>query len=544
LLRERGRNHCRLSAGLETPGAGPWSLRGRRSGYAQGLMTRIAAAAVSTHAAGAAERIADQGGNAVDAAIAASIAGMISEPGIVALGGGGFLTIWPSDGSPCTVDGYASMPGKGRDPSRFGSGMFDAWMAYGGGMTTTVGHGSVAVPGALAACQVASTRFGELPWRLLIEPSVDLAERGFPLSVASSRYLEHCHDTIFGWHEPSYGALHDENGRVLQVGETVHVDGLAESLRLIAEFGADVFYTGSLAQKIVADIEAGGGLLTQEDLAGYEAIVRDPLRLEVSGWDIASNPPPAVGGVALAAMIALMDREPVGGWTKEALDRLVKVQRSVLAYRREHLDEAEDLAVEAEILLKMIDANGPAWLDASPSTIHTSVVDERGLACAATFSAGYGSGVMAPGTGIWLNNSLGEIELNPRGLHALVPGERLLSNMAPTVARDESDSVVAIGSPGAERITTAILQAFLNIAHLGMSLQDAVAHPRIHVEFVDGQARVAYEPGPAVEGLGYPTRPFEREDMFFGGVGAVALHADGTMEAGIDPRRSGAAVLT
>jgi len=396
----------------------------------------------------------------------------------------------------------------------------------------------------VAACQAASSGFGKLPWRLLVEPSIDLAERGFPLSVAASRYLEHCHDSIFGWHEPSYTALHDESGRVLEAGATVHIDGLGESLRSIADFGADVFYSGSLAQKIVADIEAGGGLLTQEDLATYEAIVRDPLRLEVSGWDIASNPPPAVGGVALAAMIALMDQEPVGGWTKQALDRLVKVQRSVFAYRQEHLDEAEDLAGEAAILLKMIEADGMAWPAASPSTIHTSVVDESGLACAATFSAGYGSGVMAPGTGIWLNNSLGEIELNPRGLHVLEPGERLLSNMAPTVARDESGSVVAIGSPGAERITSAILQAFLNIAHLGMNLQDAVAHPRIHVEFVDGEARVAHEPGPAVESLGYPTRPFEREDMFFGGVGAVALHPDGTMEAGVDPRRSGAAILT
>ncbi|NIA24699.1 MAG: gamma-glutamyltransferase [Gammaproteobacteria bacterium] len=507
-------------------------------------MTRIAVAAVSTHAAGAAERIAAQGGNAVDAAIAASLVGMISEPGVVALGAGGFFTIWPPDEPPCTVDGYASMPGKGRDPSRLGGGIFDAWMAYGGGMTTTVGHGSVAVPGALAGCQVASTRFGRLPWGLLVEPSVDLAERGFPLSAASSRYLEHCHDTIFGWHEPSYAALHDKSGRVLQVGATVHVEGLAESLRSIAEFGADVFYKGSLARKIVADMDAGGGLLTEQDLAGYEATLRDPLRLEILGWDIASNPPPAVGGVALAAMIALMDQEPVGGWTKEALDRLIKVQRSVFEYRRGHLDGAEDLAAEAEHLLNMIGEEGAAWLATSPSTIHTSVVDESGLACAATFSAGYGSGVMAPGTGIWLNNSLGETELNPGGLHVLEPGERLLSNMAPTVARDGSGSVVVIGSPGADRITTAILQAFLNIAHLGMSLQDAVEHPRIHVEFADGEARVAHEPGLAVESPGYPTRPFDREDMFFGGVGAVALHPDGTMEAGVDPRRSGAAVIT
>lgn len=506
-------------------------------------MTRLAAAAVSPHAAAAAQQIASQGGNAVDAAIAASLVGMISEPGIVALGAGGFLTIWPPDGDPRTIDGYAVMPGKGQDRSRFGGGVFDAWMAYGGGMTTTVGPGSIAVPGAPAACQLASDLYGDLPWSRLVEPSIELARRGFPLSGAAARYLAHCHDTIFGWHDASHSALHDSTGQCLGEGDIVRIPGLAESLEEIANEGARAFYEGRLSERILADVDRGGGLLTVRDMADYEALSRDSFVLDHDRWRVATNPPPSVGGAALAAMLMSMkglDR----GWTPEAVARLVAVERTVFAYRKEHLDGSEDLAREALALLDAIEREGFESLLESPSTIHTSVVDGGGLACSATFSAGYGSGSMPPGTGIWLNNSLGELELNPGGLHSLEPGQRLLSNMAPTIARSDSGAVVAIGSPGADRITTAILQSFLNHVDLGMGLQEAVSHPRVHVELTEDAYLVACEPGMPMDAVDASTRAFEGLDMFFGGVAAAALHPDGTLETGVDPRRSGASYVT
>lgn len=479
----------------------------------------------------------------MDAAIAASLIGMTTEPGIVALGSGGFLTVWPPGGEPVTIDGYAAMPGKGQDASRFGGGVFDAWMAYGGGVTTTVGHGSVAVPGALAACHEASERFGALPWRMVVEPSITLADRGFPLSVAAYRYLEHCHDTIFGWHAPSRRALHDGSGALLGPGELVHIPHLADSLRAIAERGIDVFYRGEIAHLIVDDMNTGGGLLTLEDLETYQVEIREPLRFRVGNWELATNPPPAVGGTTLAALLMLMDGRAEDK-TGDRVDRLIEAQRAVFEYRRDRLDGSDDLASEAAILLESIDTAGMDWARRSPSTIHTSVVDENGLACAATFSAGYGAGVMPPGTGIWLNNSLGELELNPAGLHAARPGSRLLSNMAPTIARDATGSVLAIGSPGADRITTAVAQSFLNFSELGMSLSDAVKHPRLHVEFAEGHPRVAFERELPLADVRYPTRPFDDLDMFFGGVGAAALTSEGSLEVGIDPRRSGHAVVS
>jgi len=507
-------------------------------------MVPIAASTVSEHASAAAREVASHGGNAVDATVAASIIGMVSEPGVVSLGGGGFLTIWPPDAQPVTIDGYAAMPGKGQDEARFGGGVFDAWMGYGGGMTTTVGHGSVAVPGALAACERAVDMYGSLPWANVVAPAIDLAHRGFPMSMAAYRYLTHCHETVFGWHPPSYKALHKADGSLLLPGETVHISDLAETLETIASAGAGAFYRGILAERIIDDMDAGGGLLTLEDLATYEVEVRRPLQLATGEWSIATNPPPAVGGATLSALLLLMSGEPRRAWTKEALSRLVSAQRAVFEYRRDRLDQSEDLVADAAALLRAIGDLGPEWATRSPSTIHTSVVDAEGLACAATFSAGYGSGVMAPGTGIWLNNSLGEIELNPRGPHAREPGVRLLSNMAPTVARTGSGGVVAIGSPGADRITTAILQTLLNFANLGMSLADAVAYPRLHVEFDQGAPRVAFEPGVDLGPIDLATRRFDRPDMFFGGVAAAARHGDGRLEVGVDPRRSGHALVT
>jgi gamma-glutamyltranspeptidase/glutathione hydrolase len=195
---------------------------------------------------------------------------------------------------------------------------------------------------------------------------------------------------------------------------------------------------------------------------------------------------------------------------------------------------------EAARLLELAGAGDLHGIVASPSTIHTSAVDSDGTGCSITMSAGYGSGFMVPGTGMWLNNSLGEMELHPGGFHGLPPGERLFSNMAPTVARSSDGSVLSIGSPGADRITTAISSVLLNFVHLGMSLRDAVAHPRVHTELFGGQPTIAYEPSLPVKDFDdLIARRFPDLSMYFGGVQA-ALHDPraGLFEAA-DPRRDG-----
>ena len=180
----------------------------------------------------------------------------------------------------------------------------------------------------------------------------------------------------------------------------------------------------------------------------------------------------------------------------------------------------------------------------SPSTTHTSAVDSQGLACSISLSSGYGSGVMITGTGMLLNNSLGELELHPQGLEGLTPGTRLISNMAPTIARKSDGTVLAIGSPGASRITTAIAQVLINFIDLGMSLAEAVNYPRLHVEVFEEQVSIAFESGLPLEAIpGFVLREFTQPSMYFGGIQATLWQPATGFVAVADPRRAGGVAI-
>jgi gamma-glutamyltranspeptidase/glutathione hydrolase len=231
-----------------------------------------------------------------------------------------------------------------------------------------------------------------------------------------------------------------------------------------------------------------------------------------------------VGGVVVAAMLRLLDGHPRRGWDAADVEHLVKVQRAVLGHRHAVLDHSTDLERDARAFLDLVDRDRLGVLE-SGSTAHISATDSDGGACAVTVSSGYGSGMIARGTGIWLNNCLGEQELNPAGLHGLAPGRRLLSNMAPTVARHDDGATLAVGSPGADRITTAITQVLAGFVS-GLSLEEAVHHARVHV----------HRAGTPREEVKVETEP----TMFYGGVGATLVTADGELVAVADPRREGA----
>lgn len=484
------------------------------------------------------------GGNAVDSAIAASLVSMVTEPGIVSLGSGGFLTIWPPGGSPIVVDGYVEMPGRSVPADRIGGGVRHVHIDYGGGVNTTVGHGSVGTPGTLAAFGTASERFGRLPWSELVQPALEQAIEGFPLPQASYDYLKYSHERIFGWSEESYEAIHTPEGRLCQVGDTIVIEGLAESLRLIAQQGPAAFYEGEIARLIVEDSLANGGLLGAEDLRAYRPVFREPLEVNIQDWAVATNPPPALGGAALAAMLLLMERSPPGTGRLENLEGLIQVQGAVLDFRHRVLEVSDHVDSDVERLLKAARRGDAEGLMDSPSTVHASAVDDSGMACAITASFGYGSGVMPPGTGIVMNNCLGEVELNPRGLHSWTPGTRLPSNMAPSAGRREDGAVLAIGSPGAGRITTAILQVLARFLYADYSLSEAVAAPRLHVETVNGALRVAYEEGLDVGALPHPSRHFDAMSMYFGGVGAALWEPESGFTLAADPRRQGGTAVS
>jgi gamma-glutamyltranspeptidase/glutathione hydrolase len=239
---------------------------------------------------------------------------------------------------------------------------------------------------------------------------------------------------------------------------------------------------------------------------------------------LATAPPPSVGGACLIAMLRLLGGRPHKVWDDDDNAWLVRIQRAVLGHRLDVFDSSANLAEDAKAFLELIDRDPTPILE-SGSTAHVSAADGDGLACSVTVSSGYGAGMIAEGTGIWLNNCLGEQELNPAGLYGRPAGSRLLSNMAPTVGRNHDGATLAIGSPGADRITTALAQVIAGYVNGRMSLEEAIYHPRVHV----------HRAGRADEQIRVETDL----TMYFGGVGAALARADGTLDAVADPRRNG-----
>lgn len=499
----------------------------------------VAVAAPNLLASQAGEELARAGGNAVDVAIAAMVVACTTEPGICSLGGGGYATVALPGEEPLTVDGYVAMPGLGRE-GPFDPG-FDLYTEYGGGVTITIGHGSVATPGTPQMLLELHRRGGRAPWREVLAPAVDVARAGFPLGTASDYYLDYIHDDLYGWHAPSRAALHHADGTRLVRGETCVVEHLAGTLQTWQD-DPTTFSHGRLAELVVADVAAHDGALGHEDLRAYEPLVRTPLTVELGGWRFSTNPPPAVGGVVLSLLLlGLGEPPPASGWRVEDRRRTVAVLRDVLAHRVDVLDLAEDREAAGLAAVQRVLDGGLAGLTA-PSTCHVSAIDGEGRAVAITCSAGYGAGVMPPGTGVWMNNCLGEQELVRRGRDGYAPGERLPSNMAPTVGRAADGRVLAAGSPGADRITPSMLHVLAGIAG-GMDVQAAIDAPRVHLtRWPDGAERLDVEAdvelpddiAPEVE-----RREFAPHSMYYGGVAVTMAHPDGRLEAAADPRRDG-----
>ncbi len=482
------------------------------------------------------------GGNAVDCALTAALLTMNTEPGVCALAGSAYVTVYVPGDPPITIDGNTAAPGIGLAAELSDHGVVEISLDYGGGITTLVGPGSVAVPGSLAAVSAAWERFGNAQWRDLFTPSIRAAREGFPLSAACHYYLGYSGKPIFGRSEDGFFALHDADSQLLDAGSLVSVPHLADSLEAIAEEGAKVFYHGELGAAIVEHVLAGGGALTRQDLVSYRAIERPSLSVDVGPWSIASTPPPAIGGTTLSALLLACSGLRATGWDRAGLARLIAAQRGILGYRKYHLDLADDIVAAAQDLLTGVGDGTIPSPAVSAATVHTSAVDDTGTACAVTASSGYGSGEMAPGTGIWLNNCLGELELNRRGLEAGPPGCRLPSNMSPSVARC-GDKTLAVGSPGADRITTALHQFFVNHLQFDMPLADAIAHPRLHVDISGEDERLMAEPGLDLPEIEIPVHVTRDLNMYFGGVGAAAFSQHGGFEVAADPRREGGTVV-
>lgn len=495
-------------------------------------MDILAVSGPSLKCAEAGAVLAKAGGNAVDAALSAMMVALVTEIAVIGPGAGGFVTVGGPGHPPVVYDGAMAMPGIGLEAGRLGGGGVPVHLGYGGGVETIVGPGSVAVPGGWAAMGAVWEDYGLAPWREIVAPALDHARRGFPLGSVADYYLNYSFSPIFSLDPRSRAALHNGNRR-RRTGELIWVPGLADALSAISAEGVGVLYRGELGADMSRDLLDRGGIITRRDLCEYRVRKRSPLILGMGKWTVALNPPPAVGGVALAGMLTRVGHQP-----PLSSRRMVDAQLEVLDCRRSWVDGAPEWR---EGVVKM-SAGLPVGLG-SPSTVNISAVDSSGLACAVTLSCGYGSGVIAGKSGMWMNNSLGEIELTGGRFHGEAPGRRLMSNMAPSVMWNSSGEVVAAGSPGADRITTALQSTLLSVIVEGSSLEEAVERRRGHVEHTAQGWRLCYEEGFPVDGLEIPRRVFPGRHMFFGGVSAAWRGSDGSMEAVADSRRVGKGIV-
>ncbi|HVF52319.1 MAG TPA: gamma-glutamyltransferase [Actinomycetota bacterium] len=488
--------------------------------------SRLAIAAGNKAGVEAATSVALAGGNAVDACLASAIMAWVAEPFFASVAGSGFIAVRDPSGTVDIIDGNVAMPRS--VPDAPGQGIRRVFLDYSNGMYTGAGGGAVAVPGVLAAIRTAWERHGRIEWAALFEPAIAIARDGFAFPTTSAYYLSVTWEGIWSQHAPTASLFTDADGRRIAEGEQLYQTELAEALSMIATQGPGAFYSGEIGRAIAETIVEDGGFMTLDDLAAYNAEVRIPLRTSAFGLTIDTNPPPAVGGVVLTHMLSLLDGAPMDE-PEARLSSIIEAGRAAMAYRQEQYQDPEGIASAFEHALKTVRR-------VSPETTHSSAADSDGYACAVTESNGYGAGLSAHG--ILLNNSLGEEELNPLGTHALPPGARCHSNMAPTIAQSEHRTI-ALGSPGADRIVTAIAQTLIRIGIDGDDLGEAVAAPRAHLDSRPDGERLCYEPGLPGEALDYPTIAYDGPHMYFGGVQAAAVDDSGRVTAAHDPRRSG-----
>ena len=498
------------------------------------------------------------GGNAVDACVAGAFAAWVAESPLTGPGAGGFALVVPADGRPPRVaDFFVATPGLGL-PERPGAEMHAIDVGFGGDSETTqvfrIGEPSCAVPGAVAGLEAVHREYGRLPWAEVIRPAVELARGGVELSRAQA-HLHAILDRILRHTDEGTRVYSRPDGGRLQPGDLLRLPDLADTLERIARDGAAALYEGELAAAIVHTVTAGGGVLTTDDLDAYEVVWREPVRIHCFGHEVVSNPPPSSGGVLIAYGLALLDRLGPGAYgSAKALAALVAVMREQSRARDDAFSDAlhdgqlaASLLAEGSIVdaVTRIRAGGGGVDEPAPAggTTHVSAVDADGNAASLSSSTGSGSGVIVPGTGIQLNNMLGEYDL-VAGAPAK-PGRRLTSMMAPSVVLGPSGPRLVVGSAGSIRLRGAIMQVIANVIAHRLRVGDAIEAPRLHVEepYVHAEGGFDAAELDRLQSWGYDVVRWRRHNLYFGGTNAVEVREDGTLDAAGDLRRGGAGLV-
>lgn len=487
----------------------------------------------------AANLILEAGGNAFDAALAALCAACVVEPVLTSFGGGGFLLSRQASGESRLYDFFVQTPRRKRPPEQID---FHPIVADFGTAQQEfhIGMGSVATPGTVRGLFDIHRQLGSLPMREIMAPAIDCARNGvvtnslqaYIFSIVAPIYL------ATGQARSIYGKGNDCD-RLCKEGESLRQPELADALEILAIEGDRLFHEGEMAQLIVEQCRIEGGHLTIEDLRNFRTEVRKPLTNRYRSAEIFTNPPPSSGGMLIRfaqQLLSEVETDDLQFGSVEHLGKLALIMQQTNQARHTHAAHADTLDHALMEQYRSVIRNHPVT---ARGTTHISVIDEAGNAASLTLSNGEGCGHLVPGTGIMLNNMLGEEDLNPGGFHQWQENVRVSSMMAPSLAI-ENDRLIATGSGGSNRLRTAILQTLCNMIDFDMPVEEAVSAPRIHFE----RGLISIEPGfpqASVDALIADYDDYhlwESLNLFFGGAHTVTYDGSAFRGAG-DPRRGG-----
>ena len=455
---------------------------------------KVSLSSTAEYSSKAAESIKDLKPNAADVMITSIVTSMVTDLGVVAPTSSGLLTLYDGKTNKShTIDGYFVSPKnfKGNDHEEH-----RVVLTYGGRVETCKGANTFAVPGIYKILDFLYQNYASLPLDKLLEFPINIAKNGFKLTQPTKDYFQHSLDPIFMWHDYSKIILKNVANNI--DNGIVKLDKLSDSLNHLANEGFNDFYEGDVSKEILKTIQQEGGHVTSEDFENYKLIEDSKFNFSYKNLNLTGHAGPSIGGLMVLKYIEELNK----GKSIQSLIDVYKTRKN----NYEFFGDRQTI-IKQEILN----------LSRSSSTIQVNTSDDLNNHFSITFSSGYGSGVLCPNTGMYFNNSLGEIELNPQGFLGDTKGDRLISNMSPLVIKTD-DGITTIGSPGADRISSAIAQVLINYS-MNNDWKQAIDAPRFHV---NGDGTVRAEPG-SLE-IDKNITITEEYDMYFGGVCVSGLN--------------------
>ena len=455
---------------------------------------KVSLSSTAEYSSKAAESIKDLKPNAADVMITSIVTSMVTDLGVVAPTSSGLLTLYDGKTNKShTIDGYFVSPKsfKGNDHEEH-----RVVLTYGGHVETCKGANTFAVPGIYKILDFLYQNYASLPLDKLLEFPIKIAKNGFKLTQPTKDYFQHSLEPIFMWHD--YSKIILENVANNIDNAIVKLDKLSDSLSHLANEGFNDFYEGDVSKEILKTVKQEGGHVTSEDFENYKLIEDSKFNFSYKNLNLTGHAGPSIGGLMVLKYI-------------EELNKGKSIQSLIDVYKKRKNNY--EFFGDRQTIIKQEILN----LSRSSSTIQVNTSDDLNNHFSITFSSGYGSGVLCPNTGMYFNNSLGEIELNPQGFLGDTKGDRLISNMSPLVIKTD-DGITTIGSPGADRISSAIAQVLINYS-MNNDWKKAIDAPRFHV---NGDGTVRAEPG-SLE-IDKNITITEEYDMYFGGVCVSGLN--------------------